>query len=81
MVLLTVTQIAHGHMSFIIIYFFIFSVPRLISLFRAKTESEKRYFEVTPEQRWTMAAMYFGLIVVLAIGMQMTYIPPDTLNR
>jgi Zn-dependent protease len=81
MVLLTVAQFLAGHFSIVMIYILIFSVPRLMSLFRARTEAEQRYFEVTPGQRWTMAAMYFGLIALLTIGMQVTYISPETLNR
>jgi len=65
----------------VLVYVLICAVPRLFSLFRKKSEAEQRYFEVEPGQRWTMAAVYFGLIAALAIGMQMTYIPPDTLNR
>jgi Zn-dependent protease len=81
MVLLTIAQFLAGHVSIVMIYILIFSVPRLVSLFRPKTEAEQRYFEVTPGQRWTMAAMYFGLIAFLTIGMQVTYISPETLNR
>jgi Zn-dependent protease len=81
MVLLTVAQFLAGHISIVMIYILIFSVPRLVSLFRTRTEAEQRYFEVTPGQRWTMAAMYFGLIALLTIGMQVTYISPETLNR
>lgn len=80
MLLLTVVQIAAGHLNFIMILILIYSVPRLISLFRAKTDEEKRYFEVTPEQRWTIGLTYFGLIALLAIGMQVTYIPPHALK-
>jgi len=81
MVLLTVAQFLAGHFSIVMIYILIASVPRLMSLFRPKTEAEQRYFEVTPGQRWTMAAMYFGLIAFLTLGMQVTYISPEALNR
>lgn len=74
-------QFTTGHVSFILILILIMSLPRLFSLFREKSESERRYFEVTPAQRWTMAAMYFGLTALLAIGMQITYIDPHTLRR
>ena len=47
-----------------------FSIPRLISLFRKRTDEEKRYFEVTPGQRGLMAFLYFGLAAGLAIGMK-----------
>ncbi len=48
---------------------FLFSLPRLFSLFRKKTDEEKRYFEVRPGHRLLMGALYFGLIVFLVIGM------------
>jgi hypothetical protein len=47
------------------------SLPRIISLFRKRTEEEQRYFEVTPSQRWTMSILYFGLIAVLIFGMHL----------
>jgi Zn-dependent protease len=78
---LAVMQITAGHLNIVLIYVLIFSIPRLISLFREKTEEEARYFQVTPAQRWTMAAMYFGLIALLVVGMQITYISPDALRR
>ncbi len=46
------------------------SIPRLISLFRKRTDDEKRYFEVTPAQRGLMALLYFGLAAALAGGMK-----------
>ncbi len=39
------------------------------SLFRKRTEEEQRFYEIKPAQRWTMAAMYFGLIASLVFGM------------
>ena len=45
------------------------SIPRLVSLFRKRTDEEKRYFEVTAAQRALMAFLYFGLAAVLAAGM------------
>jgi Zn-dependent protease len=81
MCLLTVEQFIAGHLNFILVYVLIFSVPRLFSLFRVKSEAERRYFEVTPSQRLTMGAMYFGLIALLVIGMRISYIAPDSLNR
>src|ERR1041385_8879273 len=53
------------HPNPIVILVLVFSIPRLISLFRAKTDEQRRYYEVTPGQRWTMAIMYFGLIALL----------------
>lgn len=68
------------HPNFILILILIFSVPRLFSLFRAKTDEQRRYFEVTPEQRWQMGLMYFGLIALLVLGMQMSHIPREALQ-
>lgn len=68
-----------AHPNFILILILIFSAPRLFSLFRRKSEAERRYFEVTPGQRATMAIMYFGLIALLVIGMQISHIPRETL--
>src|SRR5437762_1870684 len=36
------------HFNFIVLLILIMSLPRLVSLFRKRTEEEKRYFEVTP---------------------------------
>jgi Zn-dependent protease len=47
------------------------SLPRIYSLFRKRTEEERRYFEVTPTQRWTMSFLYFGLIIMLLLGMHL----------
>jgi hypothetical protein len=46
----------------------------LIFLFRTKSEEEKRYFEITPGQRLSMAVMYFGLIALLFLGMQEAHV-------
>ncbi len=43
----------------------------MISLFRKHTDEEQRYFEVTPARRWTMSILYFGLIIVLILGMRL----------
>src|ERR1017187_2363868 len=67
------------HPNFILILIVIFSAPRIFFLFRRKSDEERRYFEVTPAQRWTMAAMYFGLIALLVFGMQLTHIVRETL--
>ena len=67
------------HPRFILILIIVVSLPRLFSLFRAKTDEEKRYFEVTPAQRGKMAVMYFGLVAALVFGMhaaQVTLAPP-----
>jgi Zn-dependent protease len=59
--------------NFIVWLMVLLSIPRIISLFRKRTPEEERYYEVTSQQRWIMAAMYFGLITILLIGMRSTY--------
>lgn len=65
------------HPNIILILVLIASLPRVFSLFRAKTEEEKRYFEVTGAQRATMAILYFGLVAILVAGMHVTHVRPD----
>src|SRR6185312_1002437 len=69
------------HPNFVLVVILIFSAPRIFSLFRRKSEAERRYFEVTPQQRWMMGAMYFGLIALLALGMQLSHIPREALQN
>ena len=57
------------HPNFVIWLVLFMSLPRIFSLFRKRTEEEQRYFEVAPAQRWTMGAMYFGLIAALVVLM------------
>ncbi len=57
--------------NFIVWLIVLLSLPRVYSLFRKRTEEERRYFEVTREQRWTMSVLYFGLIAVLLFGMHL----------
>jgi Zn-dependent protease len=56
--------------NLIVWFVIIASIPRVYSLFRKQTEEEKRFFEVTRAQRWTMSILYFGLIAALVLGMQ-----------
>jgi Zn-dependent protease len=72
-----------GYMAFtrsnFIIWLVLFlSIPRIISLFRTKTDEERRYFEVTAAQRMQMGAMYFGLIAALVFAMDVSH---QRLNR
>ena len=69
------------HPNFILVLILIISVPRLFSLFRSKSDEERRYFEVTAGQRATMAIMYFGLIALLVIAMQISHIPRELLPQ
>jgi Zn-dependent protease len=57
--------------NFVVWLMIFLSLPRIISLFRKRTEEEQRYYEVTPNQRWTMSILYFGLIVTLIFGMHL----------
>lgn len=57
------------HPNVIIWLVLVMALPRLFALFRKRTEEERRYFEVTPSQRWTMGGMYFGLIALLVLLM------------
>ena len=68
------------HPNFLLIIILVVSLPRVWSLFRPKTDEEARYFEVSTEQRVTMAILYFGLLVLLVLGMRMTHIEPDSLS-
>src|SRR5207248_214103 len=56
--------------NFIIWLIVLFSLPRIYSLFRKRTEEEQHHFEVTPAQRWTMSVLYFGLIAIPLFGLQ-----------
>ncbi len=62
--------------NFLLFLIFIISLPRLWFLFRRKTTEEQRYFEVSPAQRWLMAALYFGLIGFLFVAMQFALLQP-----
>jgi hypothetical protein len=64
------------HPNFLIGLILVVSLPRLWSLFRKKSEAERRYYEVTPGRRLAMAVMYFGLIVFLLLGMALTHTVP-----
>jgi Zn-dependent protease len=57
--------------NFVIWLMVLLSLPRIYSLFRKRSEEERRYYEVTPAQRWTMSILYFGLIAVLVFAMHL----------
>jgi Zn-dependent protease len=65
------------HFNFLLFLIFIFSLPRVLSLFRRKTDEERRYFEVTPAQRLLMGALYFGLVAFLVVAMKFTHVRPE----
>jgi Zn-dependent protease len=54
----------------------ILSLPRLWSLFRAKSAAERRYFEVSASQRLLIGTLYIGLAGALAWGMAACSVPP-----
>lgn len=54
----------------------ILSLPRLWSLFRAKSDAERRYFEVSAAQRLLIGTLYIGLAGALAWGMAACSAPP-----
>lgn len=74
--LVIVGAMAFTHPNVVVILILVMSVPRLWLLFRAKTDAEKRYFEVAPAQRWVMAGLYFGLAALLVFGMHHTHLAP-----
>ena len=76
----TLMRIVDGHFNFLLAIIIVFSLPRLFSLFRPKTDEERRYYEVTPEQRLIMGTLYFGLILFLVWGMETSHIPRETLQ-
>lgn len=77
--LLGLLGVVIAHPNIILIIVLVTALPRVFMLFRAKTDEERRYFEVTGPQRLTMAILYFGLIAVLVAGMTLTHIAPDRL--
>lgn len=78
--LVIVGAMVFTHPNFILILILITSLPRLAMLFRAKTDAEKRFFEVSPGRRGMMAAMYFGLVALLVLGMHFSHIAPPAGN-
>ena len=74
--LAVVGALLFAHFNFLLLLILILSLPRLFSLFRRRTPEEERYFEVTPDQRWTMAALYFGLLAFLVFAMRLTHVEP-----
>ena len=64
------------HFNFILFLILVMALPRVLFLFRRKTETERRYFEVTFAQRAIIAALYFGLVAFLVVAMGFTQILP-----
>jgi Zn-dependent protease len=63
--------------SFIIILILLFSLPRLFTLFRKRTDEENRFFEISKSKRLIAASIYFGLIVLLGTGMLFVHVLPS----
>jgi Zn-dependent protease len=68
--------LAFTHPNLILFLIIAMSLPRVLTLFRKRTDEEKRYFELAPGQRFTMAMLYFGLLAFLVLGMHYTHIAP-----
>ena len=54
--------------SLIIFLLLAMSLPRLIALFRGRTDEEQQYYNVPAADRWRMGLLYFGLIAALVFG-------------
>jgi len=79
--LIVILAMTIAHPNPLLILILIMSAPRIFSLFRKKSEAERRYYEVTPAQRWTMATIYFGLAALLVLGMRLSHIPRELLEN
>lgn len=56
------------------------SLPRVFSLFRQQSETERRFFELSPAQRWMMTVIYFGLAGMLGWLMHDTHLQIELLR-
>lgn len=65
---IAVVMLLH-HLNFLLLIIAILALPQVFSLFRKRSDAQKRYFEVTPAQRVIMGTLYFGLIAALVAGM------------
>ena len=74
--LVTIGALAIMRPNFLFFLILILALPRLGMLFRKKTDEEQRFFELTGNQRLTMAFFYFGLIGFLVTGMHFSHIEP-----
>jgi Zn-dependent protease len=76
----TVWRFINGHLNFLLPVIIVFSLPRLFFLFRSKTDEQRRYFEVTAEQRLIMGTLYFGLIVFLVWAMDTSHLDREAIQ-
>jgi len=56
----------------ILVFLLVQSLPRVIALFRKRTDLEQRYFECTRMQRVLIATLYFSLLAGLGVMMYTT---------
>lgn len=68
-----------GTGSFILLLVLVTSLPRVLRLFRRHTTETERYYMVPANRRWTMAFVYFGLVISLWIGMKSLEVTGDNL--
>ena len=61
--------LTNGH--FIIWLIVILAIPRVISLFRPRTDEVQSFYSVPVPQRWRFAIEYFGLIAFLVYAMDL----------
>ena len=65
----------------ILIIILIFSGLELWSRWRTRNAPElEGYYRVTPRQRAIVAVLYFGLAVLLVLGMEATHLDRDSLR-
>ena len=69
-----VALLVFWNVNLILLLIVILSIPRLFSLFRKKSDDERRYFEVTAMQRFVITVTYFGLIAILVVGMDQSLV-------
>ncbi len=64
--------------NFLLLLILGLGLPRLFSLFRTRTESERRYYSIPTHQRWQMGAAYFGLLALLVLGMRISRVEAES---
>ena len=64
--------------NFLLLLILGLGLPRLFSLFRTRTESERRYYSIPTHQRWQMGAAYFGLLALLVLGMRISRVEVES---
>lgn len=74
LLILPVLWVSANILLVIILFLLLFhSLPRVLALFRRRTEFERRYFECSGAQRWTIAVLYFALLASLGLMMHYTH--------